>query len=135
MNLPLDFQNITILPLNLKFSIYTTISLKFFLPHLNQTYKSKFLEQKLSSIRQKLIEVIFFLNVINLNLKKKKNCSESPKSGRFKKYIYFFVYFWIIVIIFNYIIVIIIIIIIIITVIIINIIIIVIIVVIVIIFI
>ena len=61
--------------------IYHNLTKNFLITLKKQTYKSKFLEQKLrSSIRKQLIEVIFLSNLIIWKLKKKIN--ESHRSAR-----------------------------------------------------
>ena len=44
--LPLNNQKITILPSNLKFSIYTTFSLKYFLPYLKTNLQMQIIGEK-----------------------------------------------------------------------------------------
>ena len=61
-----------ILPLNLKFPIYTTISLKFFLPHLKTNLQKQIVGEKTKFNPQTINRGNFFSNVINLNLQTEK---------------------------------------------------------------
>ena len=60
------------MPLNLKFPIYTTISLKFFLPHLKTNLQKQIVGEKTKFNPQTINRGNFFSNVINLNLQTKK---------------------------------------------------------------